>query len=64
MYKFYRWYEEIGMILRPGSDKVSKLNESAKEIIKEQMHLNDETTGLELEKLLQRNGIHFVQEQP
>ena len=57
--KFYRQYEETGTILRrPGSGKASKLNERAKEIIEEQMTLDDETTGLELEELLRRNGIH------
>ena len=56
--KFYRRNKETGTILRkPGSGKASKWNKSAKEISGEPKILYGETTGLELEKLLRRNGI-------
>ena len=56
--KFYRRYEETGTISRqPGSGKSSKFMPRAEEI-EEQMQRDDETTGMELQKLLEENGIH------
>ena len=59
--KFIRRYEETGMISRtPGSGKASKLTADAKKIIEEQMEKDDETTGVELQKLLAENDIQVA----
>ena len=48
----------MGAISRKlASSKMSKLNESTKEIIKEPKTLDDETTVLELGELPSQNGI-------
>ena len=59
--KFIRRYEETGMISRtPGSGKASKFTADAKMIIEEQMEKDDETTGVELQKMLAKNGIQVA----
>ena len=59
VYKFLKRFEESGTIARnPGSGKASKMTSSAKQIIKEQMWRDDETTGSELQKLLSKEGIN------
>ena len=61
VYKFIRRYEETGTISRtPGSGKASKFTTDAKKIIEEQMEKDNETTGVELQKLLAKNDIQVA----
>ena len=58
MYKFLKLYQKTGTILRrPGSGQASKISAAAKQIIDEQMKKDDESTGMELQKILVKNGI-------
>ena len=53
--KFLRRYRQTGTITRaPGSGQASKLTDKIRETIDDQMKKNDETTGLELQKLLKK----------
>ena len=53
--KFLRRYRETGTIARaPGTGQASKLTDQLREIIEDQMKKNNETTGLELQKLLNK----------
>ena len=52
-----RRYRETGTIAHaPGTGQASKLTDQLREIIEDQMKKNDETTGLELQKLLKKGG--------
>ena len=56
--KFIQQYKEIGTIShKPGSSQASKMMNAARQIIKEQMTKDDETTGCKLQKLLSKHGI-------
>ena len=58
--KFLRRYRETGTIARaPGTGQASKLTDQLREINKDQMKKNDETTGLELQKLLKKEVEGF-----
>ena len=58
--KFLRRYRETGTIARtPGTGQASKLTDQLREIIEDQMKKNDETTGLELQKLLKKEVEGF-----
>lgn len=58
--KFLRRYRETGTIAHaPGTGQASKLTYQIREIIKDQMKRNDETTGLELQKLLKKEVEGF-----
>ena len=58
VYKFIKRYEERGIISRaPGSGQTTLLTADAEKIIEEQMSRDDETTGLELQKLLAGSGV-------
>ena len=53
--KFLRRYRQTGTITRaPGSGQASKLTDKIWETIDDQMKKKDETTGLELQKLLKK----------
>ena len=53
--KFLRRYRETGNITRaPGTGQATKLTDQIREIIDDQMMKNDETTGLELQKLVKK----------
>lgn len=55
--KFIRRYERSGTIHRlPGSGRVSKITEEIKAIVEEQMRADDETTAVQLHKLLNDKG--------
>ena len=57
-YKFIKRYEERGTISHaPGSGQTTLLTADAEKIIKKQMSRDDETTGLELQKLLAGSGV-------
>ena len=59
VYKFIKWYEELGTISHaPGSGQTTMSTADAGKIIKGQMSRDDETTGLELQKLLAGSGVH------
>ena len=59
VYKYLRRYEETRTISRtPGSGQASKMTTNAKQIIKDQMCKDDETTECELQKLLSKDDIH------
>ena len=61
VHKFIRRYEETGMIsCTPGSGKASKFNADAKKIIEEQMEKDDETRGVELQKLLAKSDTQVA----
>ena len=52
------WCQETGTILRrPGSGQASKISPKAKHIIDQQMTKDDESTGMELQKILAKDGI-------
>ena len=58
--KFLHHYRETGTIAHaPGTDQASKLTDQLREIIEDQMKKNDETTGLELQKLLKKEVKGF-----
>ena len=58
--KFLQRYRETGTIARaPGTGQASKLTEQIREIIEDQMKKNDETTGMELQKLLKKEVEGF-----
>ena len=55
--KFIDRYRSSGTIHRlPGSGKVSKITREIKEIVEEQMRADDETTAVQLHKLLNDKG--------
>ena len=58
--KFLRRYRETGTIARvPGTGRVSKVTSEIRMVIEKQMEKNDESTGLELQKLLQKEVDGF-----
>ena len=58
VYKFMKRYEERGIISRaPGRGQTTLLTADAEKIIEEQMSRDDETTVLELQKLIARSGV-------
>ncbi len=58
--KFLRRYRETGTIAcAPGTGQASKLADQIREIIEDQMKKNDETTGMELQKLLKKEVEGF-----
>lgn len=55
--KFIRRYQRSGTIQRlPGSGRISKITEEIKAIVEEQMRADDETTAVQLHKLLNDRG--------
>ena len=44
---------------KPSSGRPRKVTQQVKDLIEEQMQKDDETTALELQRLLQENGIHL-----
>ena len=58
VYKFLKRYQETGTISRrSGSGQASKISPKAKHIIDQQMTKDDESTGMELQKILAEDGI-------
>ena len=58
VYKFLKWYQETGTISRrPGSGQASKISPNAKHIIDQQITKDDKSTGMELQKILAKDGI-------
>ena len=56
--KFLNRYQKTGTILRrPGSGQASKISPKVKHIINQQMTKDDEFTGMELQKILAKDGI-------
>ena len=59
--KFIHRYEETGMISRtPGRGKASKFTADAKNIIEEPIELDEQTTRVELQKLLAKTDIQVA----
>ena len=59
VHKFLKRFEKSRTIAcNPGSGKASKMTNSTKQIIEEQMWRDDKTTGSELQKLLSKEGIN------
>ena len=57
VFKFLRHYLNSGTIARePGTGQASKATPTIHHLIEEQMQKNDETTGLELQRLLKEEG--------
>ena len=55
--KFIKRYRRSGTIHRlPGSGRISKITEEIKAIVEEQMREDDETTAIQLHKLLNDKG--------
>ena len=55
--KFIKRYQRSGTIHRlPGSGRISKITEEIKAIVEEQMREDDETTAIQLHKLLNDKG--------
>ena len=58
VYKFLKRYQETGTLSRrPGSGQASKISAKAKHMIDQQMTKDDESTGMELQKILAKDGI-------
>ena len=58
VYKFLNLYQETGTISRrPGSGQASKISPKAKHVINQQMTKDDESTRMELHKILTKDGI-------
>ena len=61
VHKFWKCFEEIENIQRkPGSGRKAKFCLKAEEIVEEQMAVDDETTGEELKRVLQKTAFTFV----
>ena len=58
--KFLKHYKEMGTIARkPGSGRLSKVTSRVKELVEEQMQMDDETTATQLHTLLVSKGINI-----
>ena len=58
--KFLRHYQKSGTIGRsPGSGRRSKITEEIRQIVEDQMRLDDETTAYQLHALLTSKGINI-----
>ena len=58
VYKLLKLQQETGALLRrPRSDQASEISAKAKHMIDQQMAKNDESTGMELQKILAKDGI-------
>ena len=57
---FLKKYKETGTIgRRPGSGRPSKINTQVKQIVEDQMQMDDETTATQLQKILSDKGYHL-----
>ena len=58
--KFIKHYKETGSIARkPGSGRLSKVTSRVKELVEEQMQLDDEMTATQLHSFLVAKGINI-----
>lgn len=58
VWKFLKVYKNTGSTMRrPGSGRMSKITQRVKELVDQQMEMDDETTATQLHRLLNDNGI-------
>ena len=58
--KFLKVYEETQSISRrPGSGRLSEITASVKQIVEQQIQLDDETTAAQLYRMLVENGVNI-----